>query len=137
MKSTTTKQVLSILGLGLMGLAGGAAQATWNHDRDYRHEPAHMQNQQFSQAVNARLERQMQRIQAGFRNGALTHREYRNLMREQADIREMERHFRSDDGRIDWREFKRLERALDIASMNIRSEKHDRQARNTYSPHFW
>jgi uncharacterized membrane protein YebE (DUF533 family) len=55
-------------------------------------------------------------------------------MREQHDIRAMERRFRAD-GVIDAREFKRLDHALDVASRNIRAEKHDRQARNAYRPY--
>jgi hypothetical protein len=47
----------------------------------------------------------------------------------------MEQHFRAD-GFIDPREFQRLDRALDIASQNIRAEKHDRQARVAYNPWF-
>jgi len=70
----------------------------------------------------------MERIQAGLRNGALTRNEYRTLMQEQAAIRDMERRFRAD-GRIDAREYQRLDHALDVASRNIRHERHDRQAR--------
>ena len=137
MKSTTFKHTLSILTLGLMRLAAGGAQAGWDHDRDHHHGPAFKQSQNFSQEVNARQEKQMQRIQAGFRNGALTRPEYRELMGQQANIREMERRFRSDDGRIDLREFKRLDHALDMAGRNIRDEKTDRQARNGYDHRPW
>lgn len=137
MKSTTFKSTLSILTLGLMGLAAGAAQAGWDHDRDYRHGPGFKQSQNFSQEINTRQNKQMQRIQSGYRNGALTHREYRELMNQQAHIREMERRFRMDDGRIDAREFKRIDHALDMAGRDIRDEKTDRQARNTYDYHYW
>jgi hypothetical protein len=137
MKSTTFKHTLSILTLGLMGLAAGGAQAGWDHDRDHRHGPAFKQSQNFSQEVNARQEKQMQRIQAGFRSGALTQPEYRELMNQQANIREMERRFRMDDGKIDAREYQRLDHALDMAARNIRDEKTDRQARNNHSPRPW
>jgi hypothetical protein len=139
MKSTTFKHTLSVLALGLMGLAAGGVQAGWDHDHDhdYRHGQDFQQSQSFGQAINARQDKQMQRIQAGFRNGALTQYEYRELMGQQANIREMERRFRFDNGRIDAWEFKRLDRALDAAGHNIRDEKTDRQARNSYNYHPW
>jgi len=65
------------------------------------------------------------------RTGQLTRYEFRELMREQHDIRAMEQHFRSD-GRISAREFQRLDRALDVANGNIKVERHDRQARQAY-----
>jgi hypothetical protein len=52
-------------------------------------------------------------------------------MQEQHEIRAMEHHFAAD-GLIDAREFQRLDRALDIASRNIKLEKHDRQDRYAY-----
>ena len=73
----------------------------------------------------------MDRIRVGMRSGALTRGEFRELMHEQHEIRNMEQHFKAD-GIIDAREFQRLDRALDVASRNIMEEKHDRQARNTY-----
>ena len=73
----------------------------------------------------------MARIEAGMRRGDLTRAEYRRLIQEQREIRATERRFRAD-GRIDAREFHRLERALDVASRHIRDERHDRQARNAY-----
>jgi hypothetical protein len=85
----------------------------------------------FSQQINARQDRQMERIQAGKREGNLRRAEFRNLMHEQREIRSMERYF-SADGMIDAREFKRLDHALDIASRNIRAEKQDRQVRSAY-----
>lgn len=132
MKSTTFKHTLSILTLGLMGLAAGGAQAGWGYDHDAGYNASYRHAPNFSEQINARQDRQMQRIQAGFRNGMLTRFETRELMRQQAGIRDMERHFRSDDGRIDAREFQRLDHALDMAARNIRDEKTDRQARNGY-----
>lgn len=130
MNRTNFKLTLSAMALGLMSLAAGGAHADWGYDRGDRYGPGFQQSQDFSQTINARQDRQMGRIQAGFRNGALTRFEYRELMRQQAHIRDMERHFRSDDGKIDAREFQRLDHALDRASRNIRDEKMDHQARN-------
>lgn len=132
MKSTSFKTTLSILTLGVMGLAAGGAQAGWGDDRGFNHGPAFQQSRMFSQQINERQERQMERIQAGFRGGKLTMPEFRELMREQNEIRDMERHF-SADGRIDAREYARLDRALDIASSNIKDENQDRQTRYGYN----
>ena len=122
------KQTLGALALGV--IAAGA-QAGWGHP-DYGHDRhAAQQSRHFSQEIDARQDRQMARIEAGVRRGDLTRGEYRRLMEEQREIRAMERHFRAD-GWIDAREFRRLERALDVASNNIRDEKHDRQARSDY-----
>lgn len=137
MKSMTFQRSLSVLILGLMSLAAGGAHAGGDYGRDHRYQsgPDFRQSHQFTREINARQEKQKQRIQAGFHNGALTRFEYRELMRQQADIREMERRFRHDDGLIDAYEFRRLDRALDQASYDIRDEKHDRQARNSFGGH--
>ncbi|MBN8759993.1 MAG: hypothetical protein BGO61_06890 [Thiobacillus sp. 65-69] len=120
MNSTLFKKTLSILAFGMLGLTAASAQAAWGNG------PSAQRG--FSQDINQRQAQQMERIQAGLRNGALTRNEYRTLMQEQAAIRDMERRFRAD-GRIDAREYQRLDHALDVASRNIRHERHDRQAR--------
>ncbi len=126
MKSTLIKKTLAVLTLGL---AATGAQASW--DRHDHERQAAQQSRHFSQEIDARQDRQMARIEAGMRRGHLTRAEYHRLMQEQREIRAMERRFRAD-GRIDAREFRHLERALDVASRNIRDERHDRQARNGY-----
>lgn len=131
MKSLSLTKILSVLSLGVAGLAAGHAQAGWGHDNDFGHGRAYEQSREFSQQINARQQRQMTRIQAGRQTGRLTPYEFRELMREQHEIRGMERYFLAD-GRIDRREFARIDRAQDIANHNIRDEKHDRQARNAY-----
>lgn len=133
MKSKLNKTLIALLTFGALGLAAGGAQASWYH---HGYGPghafqAHKQSQLFGQQINARQERQMARIQAGMRQGDLTRFEFRRLMQEQHDIRAMEHHFASD-GLIDAREFQRLDRALDIASRNIKLEKHDSQDRYAY-----
>jgi hypothetical protein len=135
MKSTPKKKSLAILALGSLGMMASAAQADWNRD-DHRYgDRAIQQSRYFAQQINARQQQQMDRIQAGLRTGSLTRSEYHNVMREQHEIRAMEQHFRAD-GFIDPREFQRLDRALDVASQNIRAEKHDSQARVAYNPRF-
>ncbi|MDP1645700.1 MAG: hypothetical protein Q8K35_00980 [Thiobacillus sp.] len=136
MKSNLIKKTLGVLTLGALGLMATGAQADWDRG-GYGHGQsghAYQQSQMFSQQINARQDRQMERIQAGKREGSLRRAEFRELMHEQREIRAMERYF-SADGVIDAREFKRLDHALDIASHNIKVEKQDdRQARNAYDP---
>lgn len=131
MKTNLMKTILGAL--MLTGLAAGHAQADGG-----RHERAYFahndRSHQHSQQINARQDRQMERIQAGKRSGKLTRMEFRELMHEQHNIRTMEHHFRAD-GVIDVREPQRLNRALDIAGRNIREERHDRQVRVAYGDH--
>lgn len=131
MKRTLTKTAFGILTLGL--LATGA-QAGWDRDGDDRH--GWRQSQQFSEEIDARQARQLERIRNGRHEGRLTRMEFRELMHEQHEIRAMERHFRAD-GIIDPREFRRLDHALDLAGRNIRWEKHDRQERYAYNASRW
>lgn len=121
MKSTTLKKTFSILALGILGFTASGAHAGWGGGP--------FPQRGFGQEINQRQAEQMARIQTGLRSGALTRSEYRMLMREQDAIRDMERRFRAD-GRIDAREYRQLDRALDVASRNIRAERHDRQARH-------
>ena len=127
MKSTLMNKALGLLALGLITTG---AQANWTH-RSPGHAQAHQQTQVYSQQINARQERQMDRVRAGLHNGSLTRYEFRGLMHEQRRIRAMEHHFRAD-GVIDGWEFRQLDRALDEAGRDIRAEKHDRQARGAY-----
>jgi hypothetical protein len=131
MKNTLTKKTLGMLALGALGLVATAAQADRGRDGYGNNHHAYRQSQAFSQQVNARQDRQMERIRAGMHAGRLTRVESRELMHEQREIRAMEHHFRAD-GFIDTREFQRLDRALDVASRNIMAEKHDRQAHHAY-----
>lgn len=131
MKSTLIKKTFGLLALGLVATG---AQANWDRADHGHGGRAYQQSQLFSQKIDARQERQMERIMAGRQEGRLTRAEFRRLKQEQQEIRAMEHHFRAD-GLIDAREFQRIDRALDVASRNIRAEKHDRQARNAYSPY--
>lgn len=133
MKSTLINRTLGLLTLGLVATG---AQAGWDrHDHDYGRHVV-QQSRMYSQEIAARQDRQMERIEVGRWNGMLTRAEYRRLMQEQREIRAMERHFLGD-GLIDGREFRRLERALDVASRNIRVQKHDHQARNAHRAPRW
>lgn len=108
----------------------------FNHDHHAHGDFAYQQSQRFSQQINERQHRQMDRIQAGKHSGSLTRYAFRELMREHHHIRAMEQHFLAD-GIIDAREFNRLDHALDMASRSIRSEKHDQQARNQHRTTPW
>ncbi len=131
MKSILMKTRLGMMILGTLALAATGAQAGWNPDT-YGHDGhAYQQSRMHAQLIEARQARQMERIRSGMHSGRLTRAEFRELMHEQRAIRKMERHFRAD-GAIDGREFRHLERALDLASRNIRAEKHDRQERYAY-----
>ena len=131
------KHILMKSGLGMlaMGLAATGAQASWDRG-GYGHQHAYLQQQSraYSQQIDARQDRQAARIQDAMRAGHLTRFEFRTLMSEQHEIRAMEQHFRAD-GRIDAREFERIDHALDSASGNIRMESSDRQARSAYGRH--
>lgn len=127
MKSILKKASLGMLALGLTATG---AQANWDH-HSHGHRQAYLQSQAYSQHLNARQDRQIERIRAGMRSGTLTRAEFRELMQEQHRIRSMEQHFRAD-GLIDAREFQRLDRALELTSRSIKAEKHDHQARHAY-----
>lgn len=156
MKTLLIKKTLTVLALGGLGLMATGAQAeddrfgygprasyNQNNQNDHhnyrghldqhdRHDgPAFHQGKQFEQQINARQDRQMDRIQHGMRTGSLTRFEFRELMHEQRHIRAMKQQLLAD-GMIDPREFKRLDYVLEMADRNIRFENHDQQARNQH-----
>ena len=149
MKIQLMKKTLAALALGGLVLMATGAQAEGNRgDYGYGHNNysnnysspfnhpqqgghVYQQSQHFSQQINARQDRQMDRIQAGMRSGSLTRFEFRDLMQEQHRIRAMEHHALAD-GIIDPREYQRMDRMLDGASRDIRFEKIDQQARNNH-----
>lgn len=114
MKPSFTKTSLGLLTLATLALGAGSATAGWQtpHGQPYLH------------ALEARQDRQHQRIHAGRENGELTRGEFRRLQREQREIRGLARHFAAD-GLVDAREQRRLDRRLDRASHHIRSARHD------------
>lgn len=135
MKRTLMKTAFSLLALGSLSLSATGALAGWDRD-GYDRQAFFRQSQAFGQQIDVRQDRQMERIRAGMQEGRLTRAEFRELMHEQRGIRAMEHHFRAD-GVIDPREFRRLDHALDRASRNIRTEKHDRQERYAYNASPW
>ncbi|MHB1092788.1 hypothetical protein [Thiobacillus sp.] len=134
MKNPLIRTGLGILMLASLSLTTVPAQADWGRDGQiHRHAAfAYKQSQAYNHQIDARQERQRDRIQAGRRDGSLTRHEFRDLMHEQREIQAMQHHFRAN-GRIDAHEVKRLDRAFDRADRNIRNERHDRQARYTFN----
>lgn len=138
MKTSISKTLVALLTVGALGIAAGGAQASWGHNGP-GYGPAahaHKQSQFFLQQIHERQQRQMDRIHAGMRQGDLDRREFRELMREQDEVRGMVQRFRAD-GFIDAREFQRVERALDAAGNNIRMAKHDRHSRHAWNQAPW
>jgi len=76
--------------------------------------------------VDARQERQDQRIQQGIESGQLNEREAARLNRQQDRIDKMEERAKSD-GVVTKGERRALRNAQDRASRHIAKEKHDRQ----------
>lgn len=131
MKSTLLKKALGMLALSTIAMTATGALADWDHGNDDHGSRAFQQSQAYSQQINARQRQQRDRIQAGMHAGRLTRAGFHELIHEQRRISAMEREFRVD-GYMDASEFRRLDRALNIASRNIRAEKHDHQARLAY-----
>lgn len=123
MKSSFIKTRFGVLALAL-ALSAGNATAGWRtgYEQPYLHE------------LDARQDRQHERIDAGRERGELTRTEFRRLKREQREIRALVRHFAAD-GVLDARERRRLDRALDRASHNIRAARHDHDGVATGTPY--
>ena len=75
--------------------------------------------------IDARQERQSDRISRAGRSGELTRREYRMLMSEQRRIADMERRAKAD-GELTWRERDAIGSAQREAGRHIYGETHDR-----------
>ena len=84
-------------------------------------------------SVDRRQANQEQRIQQGARSGEITRFERQRLEAEQARIRQLERHAKSD-GYVSPAERARLNAAQNAASRHIYQEKHDDQSRRHYRP---
>jgi hypothetical protein len=82
--------------------------------------------------VNRREYYQRDRIRDGIHSGELTRGEANRLFNQQRRIEAYERRSRWDDGRLDWRERRRLDQMLDRSNRDIYREKHDRQDRDRY-----
>lgn len=83
--------------------------------------------------VNARQHSQQQRVRQGVRSGELTRRETGALAREQKDIRQLERAYKSD-GELTRAERVDLQKEQNQASRHIYNQKHDAQTRPAAVP---
>jgi hypothetical protein len=86
--------------------------------------PVHAQTA--TPGIDARQERQQQRIDQGVASGELNQREANRLERQQGRIQGMEERAKAD-GVVTNQERRQLNRAQNRASRNIAREKHDRQ----------
>jgi len=78
----------------------------------------------FAEPVNGRLANQHARIDAGVRDGQLTHREARHLRREDRAIHAEEHAMRVEHGgRLTWREHRQLERQENHVSRQIHRDR--------------
>jgi hypothetical protein len=82
--------------------------------------------------INRREYYQRDRIRDGIRSRELTRGEAYRLVNQQRRIEAYERRSRLDDGRLDWRERRRLDQMLDRSRRDIYREKHDRQDRDRF-----
>ncbi len=73
--------------------------------------------------IDARQQRQMERIMHGLRSGEFSRQQARLLMREQKHIEQIQRQYLADNhlNRVEWLD---LDHRLDRAAANIRTEKH-------------
>lgn len=86
-----------------------------------------------SRNIDARQDRQADRIEDGRRSGAVTWREGMKLRAEQRRIKKVERAFESD-GHLDRQERRILTNMQDRASANIRRERNDSWHRAWWAP---
>lgn len=104
-------------------VAGVMAVASWSQADARGRDPG----------VNARQHNQQQRVRQGVRSGELTRREAGSLTREQRDIRQLERAYKSD-GELTRSERVDLHREQNQASRHIYQQKHDAQDRPAAVP---
>jgi uncharacterized membrane protein YebE (DUF533 family) len=116
------------LGMMALGMMASAAHANWDRDIHLRHYTA-QQSRFYVQQIDTRQHQLIERIQRAQRQQLLSRAEFRALMHEQHQISAMKRNFQAD-GIIDAREFRRLDRALELASHTLRMTLHAHQARS-------
>lgn len=104
------------------GFAGAAAAHEGRHD-DRRRPGVH---HQVDRQVDHRQDRQMHRIRHGASTGRLTPHETRQLVQQQARIRQAEAQAWAD-GRVTRRERERLDALQDQAQRHISRQLRDRQ----------
>ena len=123
MRSLTYLLVITVA--GAFALSTAAQARGYYHDRGYDRGNS---QQRFENRVDRRQARQWDRIREGIHSGDLSRREARRLAKNQQKIARMEDRFERD-GYYSPREKRKLERALDRTSRQIKRAKH-----NDYAP---
>jgi hypothetical protein len=141
MNVTKTFKTLALVAVSTAGLYAGASQADFpgrgGYYNPYMPAPQVQHHQDFRNQVadfEKRLDMQLQRILKGIEAGKLTRDETIELLREHQAINTLERQYLAD-GRMGPRELADLDRRLDVAARNIKSEKRDRD-RVAVNPRF-
>lgn len=119
-----TRKLIILTGTVLvtaMPLLGQTAEAGQAGPRAGHHHHRHG-------AVNQRQHNQADRIKQGVRSGELTKGEARGLVKEQREVRQLERQYKSD-GVLTRDERRDLNKELNQASRNVYKEKHDGEKR--------
>jgi len=78
-----------------------------------------------AQNIRERQWRQQERIERGYRNGDITHKEYRKLTKQQRNIARQTRHDRRDGYGLSRNERARIASRQAEASRDIRRQRHD------------
>ncbi|MET0535962.1 MAG: hypothetical protein ABW171_17230 [Steroidobacter sp.] len=111
-RRSNNKVSLALIIAGVLGVAGLSQADAGTRDR----------------GVNQRQQNQHQRIKQGVQSGELTRRETGALAREQRDVRQLERAYKSD-GELTRAERVDLHQEQNQASRHIYNQKHDAQDR--------
>jgi hypothetical protein len=111
-ENKSSRVSLALLVAGVLGVAGLSQAEAGTRDP----------------GVNQRQQNQHQRIKQGARSGELTRRETGALAREQRDVRQLERAYKSD-GELTRAERVDLHQEQNQASRHIYNQKHDAQDR--------
>jgi hypothetical protein len=139
-RSCEMKSKMIVQSLGLAAMMAVSAGASAHGNDDYRpgfsgpainSHPAFQESLRLVNEVNGRQDKQMDRILNGFYEKRINPHEFRRLMDEQRDIRNLERQFLSD-GFLTRSEYQKLDAALDASSRSIYREGHDAQGRPAY-----
>jgi hypothetical protein len=133
-----TKKIVQTLGLAAVMAFSASAFAYGNEDYRpgfngpaFNSHPAFQESLRLMNEVNERQDKQLDRILNGFYEKRINPHEFRKLMDEQREIRQLENRFLAD-GFLNRFEYQKLDAALDAASRNIFQEKHDAQGRPGY-----
>ncbi|MEK6771573.1 MAG: hypothetical protein AABY62_08050 [Pseudomonadota bacterium] len=126
-----TRKLIALTGaviVAAMPMLGQTAEAGQAGPRAGHHRPQHHHSKQPHNAIDQRQHNQADRIKQGVRSGELTRDEARGLVKEQRDIRQTERQYKSD-GVLTRDERRDLHQQQNQASRHIYQEKHDGEKR--------